>query len=316
MHDMYSRGNAGAGSSSPAVRTPLRNDPLRKQGADGADARFTPNSFQYNTRVAAALLPCMLVLLGAGGTPVIATLVVGLSVSYILDALQLKQGAFAGIWCTLFAMSAALILVCVGFGPHIPLLLSFLIVGTYLHLIFLSGVWISLQFKWLQLEHPSVVLSLERVLFACCPFTASAIQTWGAISAFGIALAPFYLLPISAYLYYMFCLPLPSSFRYRASSHSLPEENQILGKVESCVHTCFLVFFPIIFHFAVHHAMVLHSWNEVCDHLLLFFLPLLFQLFASTRGALWWLLKDPRQLHRVGSPCLAPPLLQTPTPEP
>ncbi|CAN1858084.1 hypothetical protein LINPERHAP1_LOCUS42723 [Linum perenne] len=59
-------------------------------------SRFSPSSFSHNGRIAVALVPCAAFLLDLGGAPVVATLTLGLMLSYILDSLNLKSGAFFG----------------------------------------------------------------------------------------------------------------------------------------------------------------------------------------------------------------------------
>lgn len=59
-------------------RAPGRENGMSRQGRTGyGEIRFTPNSFQYNGRVAAAMVPCAIFLLGIGGKPVLATLTSG-----------------------------------------------------------------------------------------------------------------------------------------------------------------------------------------------------------------------------------------------
>ena len=233
----------------------------------------------------------------------VATLVLGLMISYILDALQFKHGAFVAIWVTFFTTAAAIAFSGVGFGLHIPIVLSLLILLSSMNLVFLSGVWVSLQFRWLQLEHPFVVLSLERILFACCPLVALSIVTWGVIAAVGATSAPYYLLPLQCGLYWVFSIPRESSFhatkknpRYGGKEDS---NATILGPLESFIHAALLVFLPGGFHLAVQHRHFLDSANDLCDHLLLFCLPILFLLFASTRGALSWITTEKRALQQV-----------------
>jgi hypothetical protein len=60
-----------------------------------------------------------------------------------------------------------------------------------------------------------------------------------------------------------------------------------------------LLFFPLVFHVASHYSVIFSSAASVCDLLLLFFIPFLFQLYASTRGALWWVTKNANQLHSI-----------------
>ncbi|KAJ7567721.1 hypothetical protein O6H91_01G003700 [Diphasiastrum complanatum] len=272
----------------------------RRRGA--GDGRFAANSFQYNTRVAIALVPCVALVLGMSEKPSLAVLTVGLMVSYILDALQMKHGAFFGIWATLAATIVSLALTGQGISGFMSWPLNVLSYGVLLELMFLVGVWASLQFRWLQLENPSVVVALERLLFACMLFAAGSIQTWGVISAIGLEHASFYCMAIQFVLYWLFSLPQTSSFRGKTEKNyggQISEDAMIMGPLEGCFHTLVLLYLPLFIHVGSHHARLFSSVDLVCELLLLFFIPLLFLLFASTRGALWWLVKDQNQLHNV-----------------
>jgi len=96
-------------------------------------------------------------------------------VSYILDSLQLKQGAFFGIWSTLLISQLALVLG----GSTLSIIdswpLYILVVLVCCEVNFLIGVWASLQLRWLQLENPPIVVTLEQLLFACILFIVSVI---------------------------------------------------------------------------------------------------------------------------------------------
>jgi len=74
------------------------------------------------------------------------------------------------------------------------------------------GVWATLQFKWVQLRYPVVVLAFEKLLLGACLPVAATVQVWGVIAALGLAAAPFYLTVILAVLYCLFAMPLASSF--------------------------------------------------------------------------------------------------------
>ncbi|KGN52955.1 uncharacterized protein LOC101204901 [Cucumis sativus] len=267
------------------------------------NSRFSPSSFIYNSRIAIALVPSAAFLLDLGGTPVIATLTLGLMISYILDSLNFKPGAFFGVWFSLlfsqiaFFFSSSLNLT----FNSIPLtiLAAFLCAETN----FLIGAWASLQFKWIQIENPSIVLALERLLFASVPFAASAMFTWATISAVGMVNASYYLMVFNCVFYWLYSIPRLSSFKNKqeAKFHGgeIPDDNLILGPLESCIHTLNLLFFPLVFHIASHHSVVFSSAASVCDLLLLFFIPFVFQLYASTRGALWWVSKNANQVHSI-----------------
>lgn len=84
-----------------------------------------------------------------------------------------------------------------------------------------AGVWATLQFKWVQLQYPVVVLAFEKLLLGCCLPVAATVQAWGVIAAIGLGVASFYLAAILAVLYYLFALPVPSSFAAGAHRSSI-----------------------------------------------------------------------------------------------
>jgi hypothetical protein len=56
--------------------------------------RFTPGPFKYNGRVAAALVPALLVSAGLGGRAAMGIFTIGTMLWYIMDAMQYREGAF------------------------------------------------------------------------------------------------------------------------------------------------------------------------------------------------------------------------------
>ena len=58
--------------------------------------------------------------------------------------------------------------------------------------LFLCGLWITLQFRWVQISHPGVALASEKLLFALAPSVCGPMLTWVASASFGAASAPFY----------------------------------------------------------------------------------------------------------------------------
>lgn len=91
-----------------------------------------------------------------------------------------------------------------------------------------AGVWATLQFKWVQLQYPVVVVAFEKLLLGGCLPVAATVQAWGSIAALGLAAAPFCLAPILAVLYCLFAMPLPSSFATGSRSKSI---GQLLAQV-------------------------------------------------------------------------------------
>jgi hypothetical protein len=231
---------------------------------------------------------------------VFAVLAVGLAAAYLLDALRLRQGAFFTVWAALIAADVAFF-----FSASLSSAAAASVSLTVLALLlcaetsFLIGVWASLQFRWIQLENHTIVVALERLLFACVPIAAPALFTWAIVSGVGMANASYYFAAISMVFYWLFSIPRPSSFNNRKQDTPLQDNDGILGPLESCVHTLYLLFVPVLFHLASHHATLFTSWASVCELLLLFFIPFLFQLYASTRGALWWITRDAHAMDQI-----------------
>ncbi|XP_073281964.1 uncharacterized protein [Primulina huaijiensis] len=274
----------------------------RRASSSSSNSRFS-SSFFHNARIAVSLVPSATFLLDLGGAPVVAILLLGLMIAYILDSLNFKSGSFFTVWFSLivaqiaFFFSSAL---CYSFS-HVPLALLAAITCALAN--FLIGVWVSLQFKWIQIEYPTIVLALERLLFACAPLIASVLFTWATVSAVGVINAAYYLMVFNCIFYWLYSIPRVSSFKFKeqVSYHGgeVPDDIFILGQLESCVHTLNLLFFPSLFQLASHYSVIFSSSAAVCDAFLLFFIPFLFQLYASTRGALWWVTKKESQLHSI-----------------
>lgn len=62
--------------------------------AASTGVRFTPGPFKYNGRVAAALVPALLVSAGLGGRAAMGIFTIGTMLWYIMDAMQYREGAF------------------------------------------------------------------------------------------------------------------------------------------------------------------------------------------------------------------------------
>ncbi|XP_037439154.1 uncharacterized protein LOC119307164 [Triticum dicoccoides] len=256
--------------------------------------------FAHNARVAAALAPAAAFLLDLGGAPVLAVLAVGLAAAYALDALRLRQGAFFTVWAALLAADVAFFFsASLSSAAAASLPLTVLALLLCAETSFLIGVWASLQFRWIQLENPTIVAALERLLFACVPIAASAVFTWAVVSAVGMANASYYLATFAMVFYWLFSVPRTSSFKNRKQDAPLQDSDGILGPLESCVHALYLLFVPVLFHAASNHTTLFASWANVCDLLLLFFVPFLFLLYASTRGSLWWITRDSRTMDQI-----------------
>jgi hypothetical protein len=69
------------------------------------------------------------------------------------------------------------------------------------------------------MQYPVACLAFEKLLLVGCLPVAATLQTWGIIAATGADTAPYYQALILAGLYYLFGLPLPSSFNATVPQH-------------------------------------------------------------------------------------------------
>ncbi|VFQ59015.1 unnamed protein product [Cuscuta campestris] len=301
-------------TSGDAYNSPNRNPSLspdssfyglggRSSTRSMKNSRFSPSSFAHNARIAVALVPCAAFLIDLGGIPVVATLTVGLMLAYILDSLNVKSGSFFAVWFSLIAAQVAFFFSSSLFVTFNSVALGLLATFVCSLVNFLIGIWASLQFKWIQIENPTIVMALERLLFACIPVIASTMFTWATVSAVGMLNAAYYLMVFNCIFYWLFSIPRASSFKMKQEviyhGGEIPSDNLILGQLESCLHTLNLLFLPLMFHIGSHYSVLFSSSDYVCDLFLLFFIPLLFQLYASTSGALWWVTKNEHQVQRI-----------------
>ena len=98
------------------------------------------------------------------------------------------------------------------------------------------GVWATLQFKWVQLQYPVVVLAFEKLLIGCSLPVAATVQAWGVIAGLGLAPTPFYLTPILGVLYCLFGMPLASSFTSGPRRNSIGQS--LMCNMFACMRTC------------------------------------------------------------------------------
>lgn len=176
-----------------------------------SSTRFTPNAFQYNGRVALALLPCLATSAVVGGPMVIACLTVGSMVVYLMDALQYREGAFTCSWAMLIAANIAFFFSLLTTSDA-PVFLQLGLLFANLLLTVLSGMWASLQFRWMQIQYPAVALVFERYVLTASLPVASIMHALGLALFVDYSDIPYYLAVILGGLYYSLGLPLRSSF--------------------------------------------------------------------------------------------------------
>lgn len=81
-------------------------------------------------------------------------------------------------------------------------------------------MWATLQFAWIQLQYPVVVLAFEKMLISTAFTVATMVTAWGLLAALGASHAPFYLAPALCGLYVLLARPLSTSFSVRGLKES------------------------------------------------------------------------------------------------
>uniref|UniRef100_A0A7S0WJN6 Uncharacterized protein n=1 Tax=Pyramimonas obovata TaxID=1411642 RepID=A0A7S0WJN6_9CHLO len=261
------------------------------RAAHEAATQYSPNAFAYNGRVALALVPAVVYLIGAGGNISVYIITIGAMIAYLLDALRVREGALVAVWLTLLVVNFGLLFSGDIFNGIRPWSQALLLYATAGEVFFLFGLWGTLQFRWLQLQHPGVVLAAERLLFASCPIMGSVVQTWGIASATGAENAPFYLLMLSAGYYYLFSVPTKSSFVFKAEKSlggTYSAEMYVLGRTESALQMMMFVVTPPVMYVILHLPTLFEQYTHLWSLLLLCSLPALFVCFCSRFDGLWW----------------------------
>ena len=219
--------------------------------------------------------------------------------AYILDGMRFKEGAFFAVWGTLGVAHLAVVHNTIFMNElDLPLTLSILSLAMCALTLFLTGVWATLQFKWVQMQHPAVAVAFEKTLILGCIPVCGTMQAWGVTLTSGIESTPFFLACLLCMLYSLFALPLPSSFTTSVSRRiaigggggggksSGSRGNTMQSRPDAIVAFIITVVLPASVYAAV-HSVNLFQWVHLWSLLLLGSGPLLFT--SAIRDGLWWL---------------------------
>lgn len=73
-------------------------------------------------------------------------------VVYTLDMVGYREGAFSAVWLVLAAANLMMLLGGTAITEDTPVLLTGLLVLLYAAALMLTGVWATLQFKWIHIQ--------------------------------------------------------------------------------------------------------------------------------------------------------------------
>ena len=239
------------------------------------------NNNNSSSLYAFSLLPCILMLLGAGEDGIFTTLLIGCAVSYILDLLRYPEMTLVAVWLTLFSIYLAMLIESdLFFAPLRPTIISLFLLTTNGIMLFLCGLWASLQFKWVEMEHPNVSRWMESVLVASILPVCGALIGWTLMASVGAVLAPFYLQIVLMTLYHVLYdddgkkSSPPSSSRGRrqrgGSSKGVsgaPGERSLTSR-EKYIHKFCVCFCPAFVYVGTHWPKLIESSFICWEHAL------------------------------------------------
>jgi len=220
-------------------------------------------------------------LLGAGEDGIFTTLLIGCAVSYILDLLRYPEMTLVAVWLTLFSIYLAMLIESdLFFAPLRPTIISLFLLTTNGIMLFLCGLWASLQFKWVEMEHPNVSRWMESVLVASILPVCGALIGWTLMASVGAVLAPFYLQIVLMTLYHVLYdddgkkSSPPSSSRGRrqrgGSSKGVsgaPGERSLTSR-EKYIHKFCVCFCPAFVYVGTHWPTLIESSFICWEHAL------------------------------------------------
>lgn len=115
-------------------------------------------------------------------------------------------------WLTLLATEVAFTLSLMSATSDVSIWVQIWLVLGMGAVVALSGMWVSLQFKWIHMHHPAVALVFERCVITGSLPAAAMMNTLGLAVLVAPSDTPFYLAAILSILYAALGTPLVSSF--------------------------------------------------------------------------------------------------------
>jgi len=251
---------------------------------------FVAGDFKHNGRVALVLLPAWFVMLEFGGRTLSSVLSIGMMICWMFDFSDVREGALIVMWLTLAAagltvfVSTAMVL-----SENYWLLC---LVGCMELVVMLTGMWGTLQFRWIQHDSPELALVFERMLLSGSPLPAGVVLAWAAVSAQGFGAAPFYLL--GALLLGVACVgESPKSSFLISADRACGDGSDTMLLVAS------LVALPLAVHYALRHAVLFSDEDSLYVALALVCLPIVLTHGLSDRKLFWWTGIEPPSLSRA-----------------
>lgn len=236
--------------------------------------------------------------------------------SYMMDTLQYREGAFACSWITLITAELGLLYSLI-VGSDAPLPLVIVLTAALAASNGLVGMWVSLQFKWIQMQYPTIAVYFERLVVTGALPAASVTHTLVLALVVEPGDIPFYLMVSLTALYLMLVRPLQSSFSNpkAAGATTAPSigggrtskaaaVNPATGVSASIISAAiqsrvdaFLLFvltttLPPLLYSAVHLTVFFRHSVHFYSVLLLCSAPAL--IICMTPKGLWWLPGSPR----------------------
>jgi len=226
-----------------------------------------------------------------------------------MDSLSYREGSFTCSWLTLIATDVAFAVTLLTTSEANVWILICLMLGMGA-VVALSGMWVSLQFKWIHMQHPAVALVFERCVITAALPAAAMMHTLGLAVLVAPGDVPYYLAAILCILYAALGTPLVSSFHNaRAAAPAIgggspgPRKAAVRaaattpaalvqGKSDAALMAFLTLALPAAVYASIHWVVLWRQPVHVYSLLLLGCVPAL--AVALMPQGLWWLPGGPR----------------------
>ena len=258
--------------------------PLGNHNMDGGrhPLEFHPGAPKHNLRLIATLAVALFGLLPLMGHAALTIAIIGCGSVYIADFLGYRKGSVMVMFCALGAFEGTLILSNLyqaynSIGAMLALINTLVVAGAV-------AATSMLQYKWLQVTFPELVIFLERLVLVITPIAAipSLLATCIALAGSRLGMFPFTF--CMCILHYLFATPCFSSFLRRpledlddernaedSASTSIAKEEDValhaMARGDAAILTVVLYSVPMVSFFMIqsmpfstNFALIIMSW--------------------------------------------------------
>ena len=254
----------------------------------GYKIEFTPGYLNCIPELTILFLSCLLPVLSIAGKGVLTTLLCGVVMAYIFDYTNSRKMTLAAVWMTTSSVVVGLVFSNIN-GISQSWLSAFVILNSCF-LLFLVGLFATVQFTTLQVEVPEFALICERLLLGLTPIICLPLLYSTILMLIGSQ--------VGAFLFSIVCCALHRTFytlrksALKTALHPAARKEEFInGRAEVFTFTLIIVILPMMLH-SVSHPKDAFSGPHILGLFTLISIPI-FYLFLDPPRSLWFLHSNP-----------------------